>query len=109
MLAVRRYEVCPARRAYRGPEMANLQQMSRVLYHHCWNDIDDWVRSIDQLADLSDEEIGQLECCGEEPDRCSAGQGPAVTSAERPSLIERTRQSFAGLCDALRFGLRRTC
>jgi len=98
--------------------MANLQQMSRVLYHHCWTDIGDWARNIDQLADLSDDEIGQLECCGAEPDRCPAEHGPAaksaerptlIESAERPTLIERTRQSFAGLCDALRFGLRRTC
>lgn len=89
--------------------MANLHQMSRVLYHHCWTDIGDWAHNIDQLADLSDEEIGQLECCGAEPGCCPVEQGPAAKSAERQSLIGRTRQSFAGLCDALRFGLRRTC
>ena len=104
-----RHRVYPAQRAYRGPEMANLQHMSRVLYHHCWNDVDDWARNIDQLADLSDEEIGQLECCGADSTRCRAEQGRTAESGERPSLIERTRQSFAGLCDALRFGLRRTC
>lgn len=89
--------------------MADLQHMSRVLYHHCWTSVDDWARTVDQLADLTDAEIGQLqyERCDETACSCPASATPAPMGT-RPSLMERTRQSFSGLCDAL-FGLRRTC
>jgi hypothetical protein len=40
--------------------MSDLIEMSRVLYDHQWESTDDWVRKLDQLADLTDEEIGRL-------------------------------------------------
>ncbi|MFO1154413.1 MAG: hypothetical protein U1E42_12245 [Rhodospirillales bacterium] len=40
--------------------MADLIEMSRVLYDHQWESTEDWVRRLDQLADLNDEEIGRL-------------------------------------------------
>lgn len=40
--------------------MSDLVEMSRVLYDHQWESTEDWVRKLDQLADLSDEEIGSL-------------------------------------------------
>ena len=40
--------------------MTDLKEMSRVLYHHDWADVHDWARNIEQLADLSDDQIGQL-------------------------------------------------
>ena len=40
--------------------MSDLIEMSRVLYDHQWETLEDWVRKLDQLADLSDEEIGRL-------------------------------------------------
>lgn len=43
--------------------MTDLQQMSRILYHHNWLRVEDWARNIERLADLSDEEIGQLPGC----------------------------------------------
>lgn|SRR5512147_1839406 len=95
-----------------GSEMADLQQMSRILYHHDWADVEDWARNIAQLADLSDEEIGQLQCrC---VDHMSAGLGTRHQSAApdaemQRSLIMRTRQRVAMLCDGLRLGLRRAC
>ena len=36
------------------------QDMSRVLYRHDWTDVREWVRSVDELADLPDEEITRL-------------------------------------------------
>ncbi len=40
--------------------MSDLIEMSRVLYDHQWESTQDWVRKLDQLADLNDEEIGRL-------------------------------------------------
>ena len=42
-------------------EKKKLKDMSRVLYRHQWDRIEDWVQSIDELADLSDHEIVDLE------------------------------------------------
>lgn len=40
--------------------MSDLNEMSRVLYDHQWETTADWVSKLDQLADLTDEEIGRL-------------------------------------------------
>ncbi len=92
--------------------MADLQQMSRILYHHDWANVEDWARNIAQLADLSDDEIAQLECRCSDP--MSAGPGTRHQSAApvaemHRSLIMRTRQRVATFCDGLRLGLRRAC
>jgi hypothetical protein len=92
--------------------MADLQQMSRILYHHDWANVEDWARNIAQLADLSDEEIVQLPCrCGEDvPARRMTRHRSATTDAEmHRSIIVRTRQRVATFCDGLRLGLRRAC
>jgi len=44
--------------------MSNLQEMTRVLYRHDWNSVDQWASNLDQLADLSDPEIDELERLG---------------------------------------------
>lgn len=93
-----------------GPDMADLQQMSRILYHHNWTNVEDWAHNVDQLADLSDDEIGQLQQGSGELRCSSVNTTLAVSSgAESPSLIARTRQSLLDLCETLRLGLRRTC
>lgn len=40
--------------------MADLMEMGRVLYDHEWEKPDEWGRTLNQLADLTDEEIGKL-------------------------------------------------
>jgi hypothetical protein len=40
--------------------MSDLKEMSRVLYDHQWERPDEWCRTLDKLADLSDDEIGSL-------------------------------------------------
>lgn len=92
--------------------MADLQQMSRILYHHDWANVEDWARNIAQLADLSDEEIVQLPCRFGE--HVSAGPATRHRSAAahaemHRSIIVRTRQRVATFCDGLRLGLRRAC
>jgi hypothetical protein len=88
--------------------MADLQHMSRVLYHHDWADVEDWARNIAELADLSDEDIKKLECCCEK-EASLQDAGPAQELAEteaRPSLAHRTRQYFR---ENFRLPLRRAC
>jgi hypothetical protein len=41
--------------------MSELEEMSRVLYRHDWPSVDRWADCIGKLAELSDEEIGELE------------------------------------------------
>src|SRR5512143_813910 len=95
-----------------GSEMADLQQMSRILYHHDWANVEDWARNVAQLADLSDEEIVQLgpRCTGAVPPGPGARQQSAAPVAPmHASLVTRTRQRVAMFCDGLRVGLRRAC
>ena len=40
--------------------MANLRQMSRVLYRHDWRTVEEWATAVDCLADLSEQEIGEI-------------------------------------------------
>jgi hypothetical protein len=44
--------------------MKNLEQMSRVLYSHVWDDVNQWASAIDHLASLSDSEIAALAAGG---------------------------------------------
>ena len=68
--------------------MADLHQMSRILYHHNWLRVEDWARNIEQLADLTDEEIGQLEgSAATAPIPRLHGRGRRTTA----SLVARTR------------------
>jgi hypothetical protein len=90
--------------------MADLQQMSRILYHHDWVNVEDWACNVAQLADLSDEEIRQLEA----PRNVDGSDGKLMArenllsgSAMRGSLIARTRERVAVFCGGLRLGLRR--
>ncbi len=40
--------------------MANLQDMNRVLYRHDWQSVEEWASAIHHLADLTEQEIGQM-------------------------------------------------
>ena len=83
--------------------MTDLKEMSRVLYHHDWADVHDWARNIEQLADLSDDQIGQLPRCEL---RTGKADGSARTFGGRPevrrSFAARTRDTLASLCGTLR-------
>jgi hypothetical protein len=37
--------------------MANIAEVRRVVHSHQWHDLAEWVRTLDELADLTDEEI----------------------------------------------------
>lgn len=37
--------------------MANIAEVRRVIHSHQWQDLAEWVRILDELADLTDEEI----------------------------------------------------
>ena len=63
--------------------MNNLEQMSRVLYRHVWDDVSQWVSALDHLAGLSDTEIAALAAGGRVehsvPHRCTDGCGKSET------------------------------
>jgi hypothetical protein len=43
-----------------GEHMPDLDEMSLVLFCHRWETLQDWVSKLDQLADLSDEQVDSL-------------------------------------------------
>jgi hypothetical protein len=60
--------------------MSDLQELSRVIYRHDWTSVDQWVSNLDQLADLTDDEIGELERLGnrQPPSSGETGDRPAA-------------------------------
>jgi hypothetical protein len=102
--------------------MADLRQMSRILYHHDWVDVEDWAHSINRLADLTDDEICQLEwCCNRDftahdaATNDDSGNGSVVRApvTARQCLQQLPRMCLQGLmsiCASMRLPpLRRTC
>ncbi len=50
------------RRPARGKsDPETLDDIRRVVYRHKWASLEDWVRSLDELADLDDEDIDEVE------------------------------------------------
>jgi hypothetical protein len=45
----------------KGADMSDLEQLNRILYQHKWRTLQDWVTTLDELADLSDEEIEEIQ------------------------------------------------
>lgn len=61
--------------------MANLQQMSRVLHNHVWEDVRQWVNALQDLADLSDIEIAGL-AKGERPQAAAETESRELRALE---------------------------
>jgi hypothetical protein len=40
--------------------MEDIQKVRRVVYRHDWNNLAEWVGALDQLADMTDEQISEL-------------------------------------------------
>jgi hypothetical protein len=55
--------------------MSDLQEISRVVYRHDWTSVDQWVSTLDQLADLTDDEIAEVEYIGKHPSPSSRSGG----------------------------------
>ncbi len=41
--------------------MSELEQLNRILCQHKWRSLQDWVTTLDELADLSDDEIDEIQ------------------------------------------------
>ena len=40
--------------------MVDMQKLRRVVYRHHWNNLAEWVGALDELADMTDEQISEL-------------------------------------------------
>ncbi len=40
--------------------MVDMQKVRRVVYRHDWNNLSEWVGALDELADMTDEQISEL-------------------------------------------------
>lgn len=86
--------------------MADLKDMSRVLYHHEWTNVDDWARSVAELAELNDDEVQQLtDCSGEVAAPLPRRTTPAAASRSSPAARSHPRPF--GFLGGMRLGLRR--
>ena len=59
----------------------DLDSMHRLLHHHQWNDIQDWIGALGTLADLTDAEIEQVAIPrqqGAGDAECPGGSGDGV-------------------------------
>lgn len=92
--------------------MADLKQMSRVLYHHDWTSAEDWARNIAQLAELTDEEISELpRCCRRDTAGAPGGETqPSIpvqpNHPDRLAWMWRRLAPRRQVCDVLRTGWR---
>ena len=72
--------------------MSDLQEISRVVYRHDWTSVDQWASTLDLLADLTDEQIGELERLGKHDTPSSGDIGDRAAgpwrafAGGRPSL-----------------------
>lgn len=91
--------------------MTDLQHMSRILYHHEWVRVEDWAQNFEQLADLSDEEIVQLESSGAQEKAAPAMLWQSHRTGARlaTAFVMRTRRRVATWCGGLRLSVRRAC
>ena len=39
---------------------ARCKRVKRIVHHHRWNSLEEWVRTLDELGELSDAEIDDL-------------------------------------------------
>jgi Tfp pilus assembly protein PilN len=67
--------------------MANLEEMSRVLYSHDWARVQDWVTALDQLATLTDDEIAALVRQAARPPASSVLQWTLTATAGVPGSV----------------------
>jgi len=54
--------------------MGNIAEVRRVVFAHQWQDLAEWVRALENLADLTDEEIDGVA----DTARCKPAAVPAV-------------------------------
>jgi len=54
--------------------MGNIAEVRRVVFAHQWQDLAEWVRALEKLADLTDEEIDGVA----DTARCQQAAVPAV-------------------------------
>ena len=74
--------------------MSDLQEISRVLYRHDWTSIDQWVSKLDQLADLTDDQITELERLGKHQSGSSCEIGARLSPLWRASQGTRSPTGF---------------
>lgn len=77
--------------------MSDLQEISRVVYRHDWTSVDQWASTLDQLADLSDDEIVELEHIGNHPSPSSRNIGDRPSAGRHGSQGGRSRLVFWSL------------
>ena len=86
--------------------MSDLQEISRVVFHHDWTSIDQWVSNLGQLANLTDDEIVEVERLG----KCQPSRSRSfVDLRTRRRLASGGRRSSSGFWGRALTSFRRRC
>ena len=75
--------------------MRNLSEMQRVIYRHDWLCVAEWANALDELADLTDDQIDGL-ARNDQKDAFSACNGISLPSGSEFS-VEGRRPAVASL------------
>ena len=67
--------------------MTKQQHVTKAVLQHGWSSLDDWVHALDELADLTDEQIDQVAAAG----KCTrASRAYRNLRADNPIRTDRT-------------------
>ena len=64
--------------------MGNLSQVRRVVCEHDWQSLAEWPRALDELADLTDDEIDRLARSDQKTQTSLAWNGPSLAVGRKP-------------------------
>ena len=74
--------------------MSDLQEISRVVFHHDWTSVDQWVSNLGRLANLTDDEIVEVERLGKRQSPGSRRFSDRRTARRRASHGGRSPSGF---------------
>jgi hypothetical protein len=85
--------------------MGNLSEVQRVVYRHDWQCLAEWPRALDELADLTDDEIDRVVHSNRQMQTLSSGNRPFVTAEGQPLasrvVLQTVRRLRAGASKSL--------
>jgi hypothetical protein len=77
--------------------MASLSEIQRVVCRHDWQCLAEWPRALDELADLTDDEIDRLAQSDRRMETFSAGNGSILAAEGQPLALRVVFQAVRRL------------
>jgi hypothetical protein len=85
--------------------MASLSEIQRVVFRHDWQCLAEWPRALDELADLTDDEIDRVVHSDRQIETFSARSGSFLATEGQPlasrGVLQAVRRLRAGASKSL--------